>query len=277
MATYAIGDIQGCFLSLQALLEQIRFDTRKDRLWLVGDLVNRGPASLEVLRWAQAHDEYIVCVLGNHDLHLLSAAAGLRKAKPLDTFTAVLEADDRDELLDWLRHQPLAHREKVAGRRLLMVHAGLHPEWTVKQTLRLASEAGAALTRQGGKKLLTALSQAAPTRWDDELRGNSRLSMIVALLTRLRTCHADGTPCTDFAGPPEDAPAGSHAWHALPEVAWDDHVVLCGHWAAQGLTLTERIVALDSACVWGGSLTACRLDDGEVFSVSLQDEVSLGS
>jgi bis(5'-nucleosyl)-tetraphosphatase (symmetrical) len=277
MATYAIGDIQGCFLSLQALLELIRFDTRKDRLWFVGDLVNRGPASLEVLRWARAHDEHIVCVLGNHDLHLLAAAAGLRKAKPLDTLTEVLEADDRDELLDWLRHRPLAHREKVGGRRLLMVHAGLHPRWTVKRTLRLAKEAGAALTRHGGKKLLTALIHSTPTRWHDKLTGAARLSMIVALLTRLRTCHSNGTPCTDFAGPPEDAPSGSHAWHALPRVAWDDHVVLCGHWAAQGLALTERVVALDSACVWGGSLSACRLEDGEVFSVSLQDEVALGS
>lgn len=274
MATYAIGDIQGCFLTLQALLRRIRFDESADRLWLVGDLVNRGPESLAVLRWAQAHDEQLVCVLGNHDLHLLSTAAGLRPGKPSDTLAPILQADDRDELLHWLRQRPFAHRETVAGQELLLIHAGLHPCWTVPRSLELADEAAAALTSGDGGALLSALTTPTPSRWDDELRGEQRLAMIVALLTRLRSCHDDGTPCPEFNGPPNEAPPGCRPWHTLPTVAWSDHRIVCGHWAAQGLQLSRRIAALDSGCVWGGPLTAWRLDDGQVFAEPCRDEVS---
>ena len=273
MATYAIGDIQGCFLTFQALLDRIQFDDSADSLWLAGDLVNRGPDSLGMLRWAKDHDAQLTCVLGNHDLHLLSAAAGLRSARPRDTLTPILQADDRDELLHWLRHRPLAHQATVAGQPLLMVHAGLHPRWTIQRSLELAGEVSAALIQDNGHELLNALASVPTSRWNDNLLGGERLAMIIGVLTRLRACHDDGTPCSDFSGPPAEAPANCHPWHGLETVAWSDHRVVCGHWAAQGTEVTERVIALDSACVWGGELTACRLEDGELFSEPLRDEL----
>ncbi len=273
MATYAIGDIQGCFKTFQALLDRIQFDEGCDSLWLAGDLVNRGPDSHGMLRWAVDHDAQLTCVLGNHDLHLLSAAAGRRSARPRDTLTAILEADDREELLHWLRRQPLVHQATVAGQQLLMVHGGLHPRWTAQRAVELAGEVSAALIRDDGAELLAALAEMPTSRWDDNLRGGERLAMIIGVLTRSRACHDDGTPCSDFSGPPDQAPANCHPWHALKTVAWSDHRVICGHWAAQGIEITERVIALDSACVWGGELSAYRLEDGQLFSEPLRDEL----
>ncbi|MFT7463534.1 MAG: bis(5'-nucleosyl)-tetraphosphatase (symmetrical) [Pseudohongiellaceae bacterium] len=273
MATYAIGDIQGCFATFQALLERIQFNEQADTLWLAGDLVNRGPDSLNLLRWVVAHDSSVVTVLGNHDLHLLSASAGLRQPRARDTLAAVLEADDRDELIDWLRQQPLAHQGVVNGQKLLMVHAGLHPRWTVARALSLADEVCAELTRGDGSELLAALVNTTTSRWEDNLVGAERLTMIVGVLTRLRACHSDGTPCSDFSGPPAEAPMNCLPWHAVPDVAWSDHRVVCGHWAAQDVTLSDRVIAVDSACIWGGSLSAYRLDDGQLFSEPMRDEL----
>jgi bis(5'-nucleosyl)-tetraphosphatase (symmetrical) len=247
MPTYAIGDIQGCYRTLQRLLRRIRFDPPGDRLWLVGDLVNRGPASLEVLRWARGLGAAATIVLGNHDLHLISRASGARRLKPRDTFTDVLRARDRAELVDWLGQRPLLHREKDR----LLVHAGLLPGWTVTEAEALAREAEAAL-RQGSL-------------------GSRQLRLAVQAFTTLRTCSAAGRPCHGFSGPPDDAPRGCLPWFEVPGRKSADVTVVCGHWSALGLRLQPGLVALDTGCVWGGPLTAVRLEDQAVFQEPLAD------
>jgi len=238
MATYVIGDVQGCFITLERLLARIGFDASSDRIWLAGDLVNRGPNSLEVLRWAKRNEGRVVTVLGNHDLHLLASAAGTRAPSPRDTFADVLEAPDRDELLSWLGRRPLLHRE---GEHFL-VHAGLSPQWSFDAIEDLAREAEQGL-REG--------------RLDDRLRG------ILATLTRMRTCRANGDMC-DFAGPPASAPAGCESWFERVDVP-DGSTVFFGHWAALGLYRGRNVVGLDTGCVWRRSLTAIRLEDRLVF------------
>ena len=260
MARYAIGDVQGCSAELKRLVERIRFRRGKDELWFVGDLVNRGPRSRDALRFVKGLGRAAVTVLGNHDLHLLSCALGVRKPKPRDTFDDVLEAPDRQELVAWLAARPFAHRVD----RHLMVHAGVHPTWDVATTLRLAKEAQRAL-RQDLKGTLAALQEEAPPRWDPSLRGADRLRAIVAVLTRIRTCTADGTMDTEFSGPPEEAPQGRRPWFEWPRPRSGRVTVVCGHWAALGLRVLPRLVAVDSGCVWGRSLSAVRLHDGRVY------------
>jgi bis(5'-nucleosyl)-tetraphosphatase (symmetrical) len=265
VATYAIGDIQGCWRSLERLLAAISWDPAHDRLWLAGDLVNRGPGSLEVLRWAASlPEERLVTVLGNHDLHLLSAAEGLRELKPSDTLQPVLEAPDRDDLLAWLWRQPLLHRE---GEHLL-VHAGLFPEWTPDDVEEIADEAHAWLCRRDGlAKVLEAMADERALSWSEELKPKLRAGAAVAALTRLRCLDEEGRRFEAFTGPPSEAPEGLVPWHRHPERRSAFVTVVCGHWAAQGLVNAERLLALDTACVWGGLLTAVRLDDRAVFSV----------
>lgn len=270
MATYAIGDIQGCFATLSALLERCAFDPGRDRLWLAGDLVNRGPGSLAVLRWARQLGTTVTAVLGNHDLHLLRVAEGLAVARGKDSLDAVLAAPDRDELLDWLAAQPLVHRETVAGQPWLMVHAGLHPSWSAEVALALGRQVSAALSadRRG---LLASLDQPGDLAWQAQLGGAARFAALIGVLTRLRTCHADGSPCAEHKGTPETAPAGCAPWFRVAPRRWSDHRVVCGHWAALGLHVGDGVAALDSGCVWGRSLTALRLDDGALFSEPARD------
>jgi bis(5'-nucleosyl)-tetraphosphatase (symmetrical) len=260
MATYAIGDIQGCFRTLERLLRAIRFDPAADRLWLVGDLVNRGPRSLEVLRWARALEKRLSLVLGNHDLHLIGRALGLRRAKSRDTLDAVLEAPDRDELVAWLRRQPFVHHEEPH----LMVHAGLLPQWSTPDALALAAEAHAVLAGPAPAPVFAAL-RGEPGRWKPGLRTPERLQCAVQAFTTLRTCSANGRPCRGFSGPPEQAPHGCVPWFEAPGRRSATTTVVCGHWAALGLRLRPHLLALDTACVWGGSLTAVRLEDRVVF------------
>lgn len=274
MATWAVGDVQGCRASLEALLARIGFDPQRDRLWCVGDLVNRGPDSVGVLRLLVELGRAVTVVLGNHDLHLLAASAGLRKPRASDTFGDVLVAHDRQGLTDWLAGWPLAHAELVAGKPWLMVHAGLHPSWDTARTLALAGEVEAAMQAEDRRGALTALCGTAPESWSDDLTGAGRLAGIVSVLTRLRACDPAGVSCNSFTGPPEDVPAGNLPWWAVPNRARDDHTVVCGHWAAQGLRREPGMVALDSACVWGGRLTALRLEDGDVVSVPCLDQPS---
>ena len=200
MATYAIGDVQGCFETLQRLMTAIAFDPTRDRLWFVGDLVNRGPRSLEVMRWVRGLGDRAVVVLGNHDLHLLRRFAGVAKAKPLDTLRAVLEAPDRELLIDWLRSRPLVHAE----RGFVLVHAGLHPDWTVAMARRLSDEVCAALAGPDWRRFVGELSNGAPA-WKSELRGVDRVRAILAFLVRVRTCNAAHAP-VEYEGPPEGAP-----------------------------------------------------------------------
>jgi bis(5'-nucleosyl)-tetraphosphatase (symmetrical) len=272
MVTYALGDIQGCGTTLRRLLERLRaagFDERADRLWLVGDLVNR-PRSLDVLRWAieteRSMGHRFVAVLGNHDLHLLGVAGGVARSREGDTLDDVLEAPDRDALVDWLRRRPLLHRGDVGGRPHLLLHAGLLPQWTAPQAAGLAREVASALAGSDWPFAVAELMRHKGDVWNDTLTGHARLGAIVAGLLWLRTCTADGRPCSDFKGPPEKAPEGCVPWFDAPGRRSRDHVVVCGHWAALGLLLRDDLAALDSGCVWGNALTAVRLEDRAVFS-----------
>jgi bis(5'-nucleosyl)-tetraphosphatase (symmetrical) len=259
MAIYAIGDVQGCYDALNRLLERIKFDPADDRLWFTGDLVNRGPQSLETLRFVRRLDGAAVCVLGNHDLHLLAVATGKQAAKPGDSIDSVLAAPDCDELVEWLRRQPLAHHDPDLGYAL--VHAGVAPQWTLADTLALAAEVEAQLSAPDWTAFMAEMYGSKPARWDDALTGTDRLRAIVNFLTRLRFCTADGTMDFTHKGPPGTQPAGYLPWFAVPErKTADDHIVF-GHWSALGAVSGHNVYALDSGCVWGGGLTALRLDE----------------
>ena len=273
MATWVVGDVQGCLASLEALLGLVRFAPTADRLWLVGDLVNRGPSSLGVLRRLRDLGGSVTAVLGNHDLHLLGVAAGLRKLRRRDTLAEVLDAPDRDELLEWLGRLPLAHAERVDERPWLMIHAGLHPRWDVVRALDLAGEVAAALHSERRAELLAALADPAPTAWDDELEGGPRLAAITAWLTLARACTPDGTLMLRFTDPPEELADDALPWWDVPGRASAGADVLCGHWAAAGLREAGGVRVLDTGCVWGGSLTALRLEDGAYASVPCSDEL----
>lgn len=264
MATYAIGDIQGCAVAFGRILDAIAFDPERDRLWLVGDLVNRGPSSLAVLRRVMALGETAITVLGNHDLHLLAVAEGFRKPHRSDTLDGVLAAPDRGEILDWLRHRNVMH---VEGEYAL-VHAGLLPAWTTTQALGLAREVEAALRAPDFRDFLGHMYGNHPDRWDDALEGPARLRVVVNAMTRMRVCTADGRMELAFKGPPEEAPAGYMPWFAVPGRASLDRTVICGHWSALGLRQEERLLALDSGCLWRGALSAVRLEDRRLYQVS---------
>lgn len=261
MATYAIGDIHGHFETLQRLLRRIAFDRRQDRLWFVGDLVNGGPSSLAVLRWAVEQGDRIVAVLGNHDLHLLARAAGLSKVKKRDTLEEVLEAADRDDLLLWLRRRPLVHRNGKA----LLVHAGLFPSWSLDDAEALAREVEERLRGDDAAELLATIDQKAAKCWSDDLKGNDRARTALAGFAWLRTLDDEGRMCSEFTGPPPEAPEGCRPWFAVPERKSAAATILFGHWAALGLYVDHGVAALDSGCAWGGELTALRLDDGKIF------------
>jgi len=263
MATYAIGDIQGCYGALQRLLERVGFDSAVDRLWSVGDLVNRGPESLQVLRFLRELGDAATVVLGNHDLYLLMRAAGYKRRDEGDTLFQVFEAPDRDELLAWLSGQPLMHVEGDYA----MLHAGVLPRWTIGKAQALAAEVSAALAGPGAKAFLLHLAGNRPERWSEDLQGWDRLRVIVNALTRLRFCTPDGRMALRAKGPPDQAPPGTMPWFRVPERFHRTHTIVCGHWSALGFYREPGLIALDSGCVWGGKLTAVRLEDGEVFQV----------
>ncbi len=261
MSTYAIGDIQGCFLTLQKLLERLAFDPGRDRLWLVGDLVNRGPRSLEVLRWARGLGDRVVAVLGNHDLHLLARADGVARPRRRDSLEEVLKAPDREDLLDWLRHRPLLHRKGD----LSLVHGGLDPSWTLEEAEGLAREAEAALRGPGGHEALSAVYAGRPERWDGSATGTQRLQSILHIFTRIRVCRPDGRLDFAFKGEPEASPEGFLPWYEIPGRKSRGTTLVFGHWAALGLRLMPEALALDSGCAWGRELSALRLEDRAVF------------
>ena len=263
MARYVVGDVQGCFDSLTALLEKIGFDPQNDRLWLVGDLVNRGPKSLEVLRFVRSLGDAATAVLGNHDLYLLMVAAGWRKRGKDDTLQAVVDAPDADALLGWLASCPLMHVEDGFA----MVHAGLLPQWSVAEARALAGEVEAMLRSPGRDAFLAELAGNAPAQWSEDLTGHDRLRCIVNAMTRMRFCSYEGVIEFRYKGPPEGAPLGCVPWFEVPHRRPDDTTVLVGHWSALGLRIRPGLVALDSGCVWGGALTAYRLEDGALFQV----------
>ena len=264
MATYAIGDIQGCYDPLQRLLEQLRFDPAQDKLWFVGDLVNRGPQSLEVLRFVKALGASAITVLGNHDLHLLAMDAGHGRQHKGDTLDAVLTAPDREELLHWLRHQHLAWREDD----YLLVHAGVLPSWSVDDTLRLAAEAETALQSDDYGDFFAQMYGNAPSAWSQSLTGMARLRMIVNVLTRLRYCTPDGELDFHQKGAPGTQPPPLMPWFDVPGRQVTEATIIFGHWSALGLIVRHNLIALDTGCLWGRDLTAVRLRDRKVFSVT---------
>lgn len=261
MATYVIGDVHGCFATLKELLRRIRFDPGHDRLWMVGDLVNRGPRSLEVLRWAIEQGDRLVTVLGNHDLHLLARAAGIGRIRRRDSLAPVLDAPDRDDLLEWLISRPLLHRE--GG--YILVHAGLFPGWTPEQAETLARETEAALQNGGSFGLLVSIDQKNNERWEDRLAPADRARVALAGFAKIRTVKADGRMCSEFSGAPGEAPKGCRPWFSVPERAARDETVIFGHWAALGLRIGDGVAGLDTGCAYGRELTALRLDDRTLF------------
>jgi len=263
MATYAVGDVQGCHASLMALLERVAFQPARDRLWFVGDLVNRGPQSLATLRFVRDLGDRAVTVLGNHDLHLLSVAAGCTHSRDDDTLEEILAAPDRDGLLEWLRHQPLVHQEGP----FLMVHAGLLPPWSADDAVRLSAEVQGVLRGPGYAEFLRAMYGNEPRAWSEQLQGMARLRVITNAMTRMRVCSLEGELELKFKGPPERAPKGWVPWFDAPRRRSADVTLITGHWSALGLRLRPDLMALDSGCLWGGALTAVRLEDRAVFQV----------
>lgn len=263
MATYAIGDIQGCFTALQQLLRTVGFDAAHDRVWLVGDLVNRGAESLAALRWAREMGDRLVMVLGNHDLHLLAVAEGYVQPRRNDTLAEILAAPDRAVLLDWLRRRPLLH---VEGK-WAMVHAGLLPQWNIAQAQRLAVEVETVLRADDYREFLAQMYGNTPTRWQDDLHGVNRLRLITNVMSRLRFCSPEGEIEFAHKGPPEDRPAGFFPWYAAPARASAEATVIFGHWSALGYRSEQNTIALDSGCLWSGRLTALRLEDRQVFQL----------
>lgn len=264
MATYAIGDLQGSNSSLQKLLADISFDARHDRLWFVGDLVNRGTESLQCLRFVRSLGDGAVTVLGNHDLHLLGVAEGAARMRNGDTLQPVLDAPDREELLDWLRHRPMLH---IEGEHVL-VHAGLLPQWSVGKANALAQEVESALRSSGRRDFLAAMYGNHPDCWSDGLKGFDRLRVIVNAMTRMRLCTPGGRMEFSHKGEPANHPAGYLPWFDVPLRKSADSTVICGHWSALGLKIEHNLLSLDTGCVWGGALTAVRLEDRTVFQVS---------
>jgi len=258
MTIYAVGDIQGCYDELQALLDKTKFDFRRDTLWFTGDLVNRGPRSLEVLRFIKSLGECAVTVLGNHDLHLLAVAYGHEPAKKNDTFDAILKADDRDELLTWLRTRPLIHHDEI--RRITLVHAGLSPQWKLNTALECAWEVEKMLSGNSFNEFLSNMYGNLPVKWNNSLTGWDRLRYIVNWCTRLRYVNADGDLELSMKGAPGSQPEGYFPWFQSARRTSTETKILFGHWSTCGFAVENNTVCLDSGCIWGGRLTAVNID-----------------
>ncbi|MCX7672374.1 MAG: symmetrical bis(5'-nucleosyl)-tetraphosphatase [Thiobacillaceae bacterium] len=272
MSTYVIGDVQGCYAAFMQLLAAIGFDPRRDRLWLTGDLVNRGEDSLSVLRWCRRHEDSLVAVLGNHDLHLLAVAAGYVRPHRKDTLGPILEAPDREELLGWLRQRPLVHREGD----WLMVHAGLMPQWTADAALALGGELQAVLQGPDWRDFLRQMYGNEPRHWSEALTGMDRLRLIANACTRMRYLHPDGGMEFLHKCAPLDAPPGLIPWYDMPGRMSRDVRIAFGHWSTLGLMLRADVAALDTGCLWGGRLTALRLEDGRTFQVGCHARLQPG-
>lgn len=261
MSTYVIGDVQGCYEALRRLLDSLRFDPLRDRLWFVGDLVNRGPDSVATLRFVKSMGDCATVVLGNHDLHLLVVASGVRKPHKEDTLDEVLRAPDCEELLAWLRRQRLMH----AADGYALVHAGLLPQWTLEKALALAHEVEDALRGEQYAELVRHMYGNRPAAWRDDLVGIDRLRVIINAMTRMRLCTAAGVMEFTHKTGLMNLPAGYMPWYDVPGRASRSSTIVCGHWAALGLLVRDDVVALDTGCVWGRELSAMRLEDRQIF------------
>jgi bis(5'-nucleosyl)-tetraphosphatase (symmetrical) len=268
MAIFAIGDLQGCYGQFRELLDLIGFDRTKDRLWLVGDIVNRGPDSLRILRFVKGLTDAVTIVLGNHDLHLLMVAEGCASLSRNDTVQDILSAPDREELLHWLRQQKLLHLDG----NYVMVHAGLLPSWSIAQASELASTVEAMIRGEEFHEFCAQMYGDQPDHWDDDLSGYARLRVVINAMTRMRVCTPDGKMDFKFKGVLKDIPQGYLPWFDVPNRASREKTIVFGHWSALGLQLRDNLIALDTGCLWGGALSAIRLDDREVFQVPCEEQ-----
>jgi len=261
VTTWAIGDLHGCLDEFERLLARLDFDPQRDRLWFVGDLVNRGPDSLGCLRCVRAFGDRAITVLGNHDLHLLATAAGMRRVRGKDTFDDVLDAPDRDDLLEWLRRRPLLHRDPALG--FTMVHAGLHRDWDLDTAAALAREVESELRKPGCGGLFEYMYGDEPAQWSDDLGIEARIRCIINVMTRMRFCRTDGSVDLDPTGPPGSQPEGLVPWYEVPGRATAGERIVVGHWSRLGYLSMRGVHALDAGCLWGGRLTALNLDNPE--------------
>ena len=262
MATYAIGDVQGCFDELRELLTQINFNSDCDQLWFCGDLVNRGPKSLETLRFIRSLEDNAITVLGNHDLHLLATAYEHKKPGKKDTFYELLTASDADELFNWLRHRPLVFNDK--DTKITLLHAGTHPDWSINKTLTLAKEVEKILQSDNHINFYKHMYGDKPFIWDDSLSGWQRLRFITNILTRLRYCDEQGKPSLNAKGAPGSQANHLLPWYEIPHRKTQDDVIIFGHWSTlphAGISSINNAYAIDSGCLWGGMLTAMRIDE----------------
>lgn len=262
MAVYAIGDVQGCYDALRRLLDRLRYDDRDDRLWFAGDLVNRGPQSLDVLRFVKSLNAGVT-VLGNHDLHLLAVASGQAPVRRRDTLDDILAAPDRDELLAWLRQRPLLHYDPDLG--YAMVHAGLLPQWTLDQARALAVETQDLVARSDRNALFTHMYGDTPDHWDERLSGWARTRLVINAFTRLRYCDREGRLDLRPKMAPGSQPEHLMPWFAVPQRRSVGTPIVFGHWSTLGVWHGNGVIGLDSGCVWGGRLTAVRLDGEPQF------------
>ena len=260
MAVFAIGDVQGCFAELLALLEMVDFNPDTDQLWFAGDLVNRGPNSLETLRFVRDLGPAAVTVLGNHDLHLLAAAYGFPLSKDDHTLDAILQAADRDTLIEWLRRQPLLHHDDSLG--YTMVHAGLPPQWDLQTAQQCAREVETVLQSAHLPEFLEHMKGKKPAVWSADLEGWDRLRFIVNCFTRIRYCSNAGQLEFKSKGPPGTQKEGYYPWFDIPARASRELNIIFGHWSTLGPRDDPGIYPVDSACLWGGRLTALRIDSG---------------
>ena len=272
MATWAIGDLQGCLDPTRRLLDAIGFDPARDRLWFCGDLVNRGGESLEVLRLIHGLREHCIVTLGNHDLSLLAVAEREPEARARTNpdLRRVLEADDAAILIEWLRNQSLAHHDDTLG--FTLVHAGFAPSWTLKQALHIAREVERALRGPGHKSLLQRMFGNRPSRWSSKLHGHDRLRAAINIFTRMRYCDTHGRIDFEAKGTPGSQRAGLYPWFEVPGMKTRDTRIVCGHWSALGRFAGLGIYAIDTGCVWGGQLTALRLDGEEPRFIAVNAE-----
>ncbi|MDH5326703.1 MAG: symmetrical bis(5'-nucleosyl)-tetraphosphatase [Gammaproteobacteria bacterium] len=258
MAIYAIGDVQGCYQPLMELLRKLDFTPTKDTLWFTGDLVNRGPESLAVLEFVKDLGDSAVTVLGNHDLHLLAVACGQSRKRRDDTLDDILASDRRRELLNWLRHRPLLHRDVALG--FTMIHAGLAPQWSLPQAEKLAQEVEQVLRSERHEEFFQHMYGDQPLQWHDGLKQWERLRFITNCLTRLRYSDMDGRLCLSSKGPVGTQPERCHPWFQIPHRNSRAEQVVFGHWSTLGYYHHDGVIGLDSGCLWGGALTAVRLD-----------------
>lgn len=266
---WAVGDVQGCYEQLDSLLEhpEIRNDPNA-KIWFAGDIINRGPGSLETLERIIGLGDRAITILGNHDIHCLAVAAGFRKEHPTDTLSDILKSKRRDDYIEWLRHRPLAHHEY----KHLMVHAGVLAPWSVEQTLELAEDVSKkVLKADNWHKKLASLFGNEPNRWDNNLKGEERRRVVINALTRIRMCRPDGSMDFNYKGTPWLNPlppkAKSIPWFEMPNRKTADTTIIFGHWSALGLLIRPNLLALDTGCVWGGRLTAIRLQDRKLIQI----------